>query len=189
MTASLIGQARSVELDLLRRNSIVLSFLADSWFDFSVGCGMAVDLTKREVAQRQLLTAVRLLFSHGDLVSVVTLASRTTSLAFCTSTSSSCHRCQTRRRDAIEFEEEILKPFDSHLFWGSWKWIGWFGTEFTWIGRWIMHSVVRRDTRAVKLCIDWLKDGTYSAEQSSALRYGLSKLTGIAFENDAECLK
>lgn len=33
-----------------------------------------VGLTKRAVAQRQLKTAVRLLLSHGDLVSVVTLA-------------------------------------------------------------------------------------------------------------------
>jgi hypothetical protein len=30
--------------------------------------------------------------------------------------------------------------------WGSWKWIGWFGTESTWVGRCIMDSVIRKDT-------------------------------------------
>jgi hypothetical protein len=46
------------------------------WFHGSIFLGriMTVGLTKRDVAQRQLLTAVRLLLSHGDLVSVVTLA-------------------------------------------------------------------------------------------------------------------
>lgn len=38
------------------------------------GYSMTVGLTKKDVAQRQLITAVRLLLSHGDLVSVVTLA-------------------------------------------------------------------------------------------------------------------
>jgi len=90
---------------------------------------------------------------------------------------------------AVEFDAPQLKPFDSHLFWGSWKWIGWFGTEFTWAGRWIMHSVLRNDSRAVSLCIYWLKEGTYSEEQSAALRYALSVLTGAKFDNDQQWLK
>jgi hypothetical protein len=61
-------------------------------------------------------------------------------------------------RVAREFEQPVLAPFDSHFFWGGWKWIGWYATEFTWVGRWIMHSVVRNDSRAIPLCIDWLKD-------------------------------
>jgi hypothetical protein len=85
---------------------------------------------------------------------------------------------------AREFEAPELAPFDSHLFWGSWKWIGWFATEFTWVGRWIMHSVVRKDVRAVALCIDWLRHGTFSAEQSAALRGALHRLTDETFATD-----
>ena len=85
----------------------------------------------------------------------------------------------------IEFQNPDIKPFDvGHWFWGSWKWIGWFGTEFTWVGRWIIHSVSRRDTRAVNLVVEWLKAGTVSEEQSKALRYALKVLTGQDFQND-----
>jgi hypothetical protein len=66
-------------------------------------------------------------------------------------------------RVQTEFERPELRPFDvGHLFWGSWKWIGWYATEFTWVGRWIMHSVVTGDKRAVNLCIGWLRNGTFS---------------------------
>jgi hypothetical protein len=71
------------------------------------------------------------------------------------------------------------------MFWGSWKWIGWFGTEFTWVGRWIMDSVVRNDSRAVGLCVDWLREGTFAPAQSTALRYALSRLTGREYDTDA----
>jgi hypothetical protein len=90
---------------------------------------------------------------------------------------------------AQEFQREELKPFDSHLFWGSWKWIGWFATDFTWVGRWIMHSVVRKDARAVNLCIEWLRDGTVNDQQSSALRYTLNRLTGESFKQDHRWLE
>ena len=93
------------------------------------------------------------------------------------------------KKVADEFGSPQLKLFDSHLFWGSWKWIGWFATEFTWVGRWIMHSVVRNDPRAISLCIDWLRQGTCSKEQSAALRDALRQLTGAAFEEDAKWLK
>lgn len=93
------------------------------------------------------------------------------------------------KRVADEFDAPQLKPFDSHLFWGSWKWIGWFSTDFTWVGRWIMHSVVAGDVRAVFLCIDWLRAGTHSDAQSAALRDALRQLTGAKFETDAEWLK
>jgi hypothetical protein len=76
-----------------------------------------------------------------------------------------------------EFIRPELTPFDSHLFWGSWKWVGFYGTEFTWIGRWIMNSVLTGDTRAVYLCIDWLRSGTVHPDQSAALRYALRVLT------------
>src|SRR5438105_1200588 len=30
-------------------------------------------------------------------------------------------------RVRVEFEQPALRPFDvGHLFWGSWKWVGWF---------------------------------------------------------------
>jgi len=86
-----------------------------------------------------------------------------------------------------EFERPELRPFDAgHLFWGSWKWVGWFGTEFTWVGRWIMHSVVTGDKRAVNLCAGWLQEGTVAEQQSQALRYALSRLTGRSFATDRE---
>jgi hypothetical protein len=91
------------------------------------------------------------------------------------------------QRVAKEFENAALLPFaQGHLFWGSWKWIGWFGTTFTWVGRWIMDSVIRNDVRAVALCIDWLREGTYAEGQSSALRYALGRFTGRSFATDRE---
>jgi hypothetical protein len=91
----------------------------------------------------------------------------------------------TRVRE--EFERPELRPFDvGHWFWGSWKWVGGFATEFSWIGRWIMHSVVTRDTRAVNLCADVLQQGTVGEQQSQALRYSLSRLTGRSFATDRE---
>jgi hypothetical protein len=43
------------------------------------------------------------------------------------------HGAASRRAAAVarEFEASELALFDSHLFWGSWKWIGWFASEFT----------------------------------------------------------
>jgi hypothetical protein len=80
-----------------------------------------------------------------------------------------------------------LRPFDvGQWFWGSWKWVGWFATEFTWVGRWIMHSVVTGDTRAVNLCADWFQHGPASKQQSQALRYALGRLTGRSFTTDRE---
>lgn len=94
---------------------------------------------------------------------------------------------QRAARVERDFKRSELEPFDKgHLFWGSWKWIGWFATEFTWVGRWIMDSVLRNDTRAVNLCADWLKEGTYSEAQSEALRYALNRLTGLALDSDNE---
>lgn len=88
-------------------------------------------------------------------------------------------------RMAAEFVSPELAAFDSHLFWGSWKWIGWFATDFTWVGRWIMHSVRVRDPRGVFLCIDWLKHGTCHTNQSGALRTALRMLTEQSFDTDS----
>lgn len=92
-------------------------------------------------------------------------------------------------RVSKEFGSPELKIFDSHLFWGSWKWIGWFASEFTWVGRWIMLAVQKNDPRGVYLCIDWLKHGTCCDEQSHALRSALCKLTGESFATDAKWIK
>ena len=92
-------------------------------------------------------------------------------------------------RVAAEFARPELEPFDSHLFWGSWKWIGWFATEFTWVGRWIMLSVLKNDKRGVPLCIEWLAGGTFNEAQSSALRYALARLTGISKNTDKEWIR
>ncbi len=85
-----------------------------------------------------------------------------------------------------EFPGKELVPFDSQLFWGSWKWVGGFGTEFTWVGRWIMNSVMTKDPRAVLLCVDWLKEGTVHPDQNFALRHALGILTGEDFPTDKE---
>jgi hypothetical protein len=88
---------------------------------------------------------------------------------------------------AANFQNELLAPFAvGHMFWGSWKWIGWFATEFTWVGRWIMDSVVRNDPRAANLCIEWLREGAFHETQSAALRYSLGRLTGLHFETDQD---
>lgn len=76
-----------------------------------------------------------------------------------------------------EFEQPVLAPFDNKFFWGSWKWIGGFATDCTWAGRWIMHSLVRNDPRAIPLCIGWLKVVRFP-EQAAALCDALAKLSG-----------
>lgn len=88
---------------------------------------------------------------------------------------------------ATTFRNDLLVPFAvRHMFWGSWKWIGWFATDFTWVGRWIMDSLVRNDMRAVNLCIEWLRGGTFAETQSVALRYALVRFTGMSFGTDEE---
>lgn len=89
-------------------------------------------------------------------------------------------------RIRAEFPRKELIPFDSHLFWGSWKWVGWYSTDFTWVGRWIMNALLMHDTRAVSLCIDWLKAGTLNPNRSVALRHALQLLTTQHFPSDQE---
>lgn len=89
-------------------------------------------------------------------------------------------------RIRAEFPRPELIPFDSKLFWGSWKWVGWFATDLTWVGRWIMNSLLTHDTRAVELCIFWLRGGTAHPDQGIALRHALHLLTGQQFASDQE---
>lgn len=90
-------------------------------------------------------------------------------------------------RVQANFERPELKPFDfGHAFWGNWRWIGWYGSEYTWVGRWILDSVVRNDTRAVPLCAGWLRNGSRGEAQSIALRYALNRFTGKLFETDQQ---
>ena len=87
-------------------------------------------------------------------------------------------------RVAAVFERSELTPFGrDHLFWGSWKWIGWFGTEFTWVGRWIMEALLAGDARGVHLCAYWLREGALEG-QDIALRGALERFTGLSFPND-----
>jgi hypothetical protein len=92
-------------------------------------------------------------------------------------------------RIRAEFPRPELKPFDTKLFWGSWKWVGWYATDFAWVGRWIMNSLLTRDTRAVFLCIGWLNEGTFHADQSAALRTALSTLTGRTWPTDKQWIE
>jgi hypothetical protein len=93
------------------------------------------------------------------------------------------------QRVRAEFPRPELKPFDSMLFWGSWKWVGWYATDLTWVGRWIMHSLLTRDTRAVNLCVEWLRQGTVHKDQSTALQYALQCLTNESFRTDADWIR
>ena len=93
------------------------------------------------------------------------------------------------QRVAEEFSSPKLRPFDSHLFWGSWKWIGGFATDFTLAGRLIMHSVLKSDPRGAHVCIAWLKNGTFNDDQSAALRHALFMLTGISHGTDRDWIK
>lgn len=92
-------------------------------------------------------------------------------------------------RIRTEFPRKELIPFDSHLFWESWKWVGWFATEFTWVGRWIMNAVLTSDNRAVILCIDWLQSGSIHPDQSTALRHALAMLTNRNFTSDTQWIE
>jgi hypothetical protein len=93
------------------------------------------------------------------------------------------------KRVAEEFSSPKLRIFDSHLFWGSWKWIGWFASDFAWMGRMIMLSVLKGDPRGVPLCIEWLDRGTCCAEQSKVLREALHALTGESFDTHEACFR
>src|SRR5579859_899103 len=84
------------------------------------------------------------------------------------------------------FGRAELLPFDDMTFWPSWKWIGVPPVARTRVGRWIMDSVLRKDPRAVYLCIEWLRRGTSSPVQTDALRYALHHLTGREFPLAAE---
>lgn len=102
------------------------------------------------------------------------------------------HVAAMPRADAVRqtFERPELRPFDcGHSFWGGWKRIGWFATEFTWVGRWIMHSVLTNDPRAVNLCVEWLRHGTWDKRRSEALRYALARLTGKSFRTDRDWIR
>jgi hypothetical protein len=99
------------------------------------------------------------------------------------------HERAARRAARVqeEFERPELQPFDvGKWFWGGWKWVGEFCTDFTAASRWIMHSVVTNDPRAVHLCVQWLKHGTGTEKQSQALRHALNRLTGRSFATDQE---
>jgi len=86
-----------------------------------------------------------------------------------------------------EFCSPLLKPFDSHLFWGGWKWIGWFSTDMTWVVRLILVSVLKKDPRGIFLCITWIKQGI-SDERSQALRHALNHITGESIDSNQEWL-
>jgi hypothetical protein len=92
-------------------------------------------------------------------------------------------------RVRAEFARPELAPLDCDAFWGSWKHVGPKATEYTWVGRWIMCSVLSRDGRAVPMTIEWLADGTYDESQSAGLRHALAVITGESFATDAEWVR
>lgn len=89
------------------------------------------------------------------------------------------HAAGMARADLVrrEFEQAVLAPFDTKIFWGGWKWIGGFATDCVWVDRWIMHALVRRDQRAIPLCIERLR-GVERPTQIAALTHALAVLSG-----------
>jgi len=85
-----------------------------------------------------------------------------------------------------EFPDPRLILFDHHGFWGSWKWVGWFATDFTWVGRWIMNSVLTNDNRAVFLCYTLLKEYRTTKMNEDALIYALNYLSKHDFKDKNE---
>jgi hypothetical protein len=85
-----------------------------------------------------------------------------------------------------EFPDPRLRLFDHHGFWGSWKWVGWFATEFTWVGRWIMNSVLTNDTRGIFLCYTLMKEYVVTKAQEDALIYAINYLSGNNFKDKNE---
>ena len=86
------------------------------------------------------------------------------------------------------FGRAELLPFDDLAFWPSWKWIGVPPVARKRVGRWIMDSVLRRDARAVYLCIEWLRRGAAQPIQTAALLYALQYFTGRELATAAEWL-
>lgn len=77
------------------------------------------------------------------------------------------------------FGRAELLPFDDMSFWPSWKWVGVPAIARNRVGRWIMDSVLRRDPRAVYLCVQWLHQGdALPPKTADALVYALARLTG-----------
>jgi hypothetical protein len=90
------------------------------------------------------------------------------------------------RRIREEFSNNALEPFDNHYFWGSWKWVGWFATDFTWVGRWILNSLHNKDKRGVNLCATWLNDRKLPAIQEKALIYGINTLCNMTLKDKSD---
>ncbi len=55
------------------------------------------------------------------------------------------------------FLNPTLAPFDSHAWWGGWKWVGNFATDFTIALRATMQAVIERkaDDTTIQMLIDW----------------------------------
>jgi hypothetical protein len=85
-----------------------------------------------------------------------------------------------------DFGRAELLPFDDNAFWPSWKWVGVPACARTRVGRWIMDSVLRKDTRAVYLCIEWLRRGSATPVQRDALCYALQRFTGRELPSPAD---
>ena len=79
------------------------------------------------------------------------------------------------------FGRAELMPFDHADFWPSWKWIGVPAVARTRVGRWIMDSVLRRDPRAVYLCVEWLRRANITLAQIDAIQSALHRLTGLDY--------
>jgi hypothetical protein len=77
------------------------------------------------------------------------------------------------------FLDPALAPFDSHAWWGGWKWVGEFSTDFAAGSRMTMLCV--QQGRADPDVVAWLRDLWRTAPRSlrPAVRYALQVLTGV----------
>ncbi len=84
------------------------------------------------------------------------------------------------------FADSRLAPLDRMVFFGGWKWISHFATEFTWVYRYMIHSVLHNDKRIVPVCVDVLQQVDMTENIRSGIQYVLAQLTGLSFHKDRD---
>lgn len=85
-------------------------------------------------------------------------------------------RLQAANRIQDMFLDTKLSPFDSHNWWGGWKWVGNFSTDLTSGLRVIMDAV--HTGHADPEVLDWMRHVTAKPFHREGLNYALRVLTG-----------
>jgi hypothetical protein len=89
------------------------------------------------------------------------------------------HRLIAAKRIQTMFGNSLLATFDSHAWWGGWKWCGEFSSETSSGLRYTLKAV--EDGAASSEMIDWLQEWWNTPprpEHVEGVRYALYRLTG-----------